>query len=532
MFDCARATWRAGFLVAVCAAVWLVDSGGALASTATTATFSTAGCQTWIAPPGLSGDVQIAAVGAAGESVGGGGGHGGAGDAVQATLSGLAPGDTLFVCVDSGGGAGGAAEAPGEPAGGAGGGASGVSLGSNFSEPLVVAAGGGGGASGTMHDGGSAGFISGSPGDGVASEDIGGGGAGGNEVPLMGGAGGAGGNADNGGSGGVSSSAGPGAGGNGGEGGGASGGGGGAGFYGGGGGGGGNLPQAGGGGGGADHCDGGCVVLGGVGTGTAAGTAVGDAQVTLSYQANAATTTTVAAPASGTTNTPITLGSIGSSLSGATGDATGTITFTVFGPQTTAPTSCTSGGTTVGTATVSGDNTYNPSAGFTPTSSGTYWWYASYGGDANNAVSNSGCGAGMTSTTVTDPADLSIINVGSPNPVVSGKRLTYTITATNTGQQTATGVSVIDQLPASGMFVSTSITQGSCTRSVSGPNKNKDGTVTCNAGSLTGGSSVKITIVITATTKGTLSNWATVTATNVTVDGDDSDAASNIVTGT
>src|SRR5581483_10820412 len=80
--------------------------------------------------------------------------------------------------------------------------------------------------------------------------------------------------------------------------------------------------------------------------------------------------------------------------------ASGTITFKVFGPQTSAPSTCTSGGTTVGTATVSGNGTYGPSAGFTPTSAGTYWWYASYGGDSGNTSSASTCGSGMSSTVV------------------------------------------------------------------------------------------------------------------------------------
>jgi hypothetical protein len=52
----------------------------------------------------------------------------------------------------------------------------------------------------------------------------------------------------------------------------------------------------------------------------------------------------------------------------------------------------------VGSATVSGNGTYNPSAGYTPTSAGTYWWYASYSGDATNAPSNSACGSTMTKT--------------------------------------------------------------------------------------------------------------------------------------
>ncbi len=114
------------------------------------------------------------------------------------------------------------------------------------------------------------------------------------------------------------------------------------------------------------------------------------------------TATTVAAPASGATGTAIAAGSISSQLSGASSGAGGTITFKVFGPQTTAPTTCTTGGATAGTASVHGSGTYNPSAGFTPSSAGTYWWYASYGGDSGDSASHSTCGTGMSSTVVTN----------------------------------------------------------------------------------------------------------------------------------
>jgi hypothetical protein len=88
----------------------------------------------------------------------------------------------------------------------------------------------------------------------------------------------------------------------------------------------------------------------------------------------------------------------------------------VFGPQSSAPTDC-SGGTTVGTANVNnGNNTYNPSAGFTPTSVGTYWWYASYSGDSSNTSSHSGCGAGMASTVVGLPPPPR----NTTRPVISG----------------------------------------------------------------------------------------------------------------
>jgi uncharacterized repeat protein (TIGR01451 family) len=113
------------------------------------------------------------------------------------------------------------------------------------------------------------------------------------------------------------------------------------------------------------------------------------------------------------------------------------------------------------------------------------------------------------------PADLSITKSGAPNPVVSGNQLTYTITATNNGGQTATGVTVSDPLPASTRFDSVSTTQGSCTRSTTTKPKTKDGTVTCSVGSLAGGQSATITIVVTPTTPGTLTNTATVTGDQV-----------------
>jgi hypothetical protein len=116
----------------------------------------------------------------------------------------------------------------------------------------------------------------------------------------------------------------------------------------------------------------------------------------------------LSAPGSGTTGAAIAASALSATLSGATA-ASGTITFRVFGPQSSPPPDC-SGGTVVGTASVSGDGSYHPAAGFAPTQAGTYWWYASYSGDTNNAGSNSGCGAGMMSTRV---------NTAPPPPTAS-----------------------------------------------------------------------------------------------------------------
>jgi hypothetical protein len=93
------------------------------------------------------------------------------------------------------------------------------------------------------------------------------------------------------------------------------------------------------------------------------------------------------------------------------------ITFVVFGPQSAAPSSCSPGGTTVGTATASGNATYNPSAHFTPSGAGDYWWYASYGGDTNNDPAASTCGAGMAETVVS--ASASPASISTPYKVTS-----------------------------------------------------------------------------------------------------------------
>jgi hypothetical protein len=123
------------------------------------------------------------------------------------------------------------------------------------------------------------------------------------------------------------------------------------------------------------------------------------ASTTLSSP-QASTTTTAVAPAAGTAGGAIGSAAVSATLSGASASAGGTITFKVYGPQPTAPPSCASGGTTVGTATVSGSGLYHPSAGYTPSAAGDYWWYASYGGDGNDGASASGCGAGMAETVV------------------------------------------------------------------------------------------------------------------------------------
>jgi len=119
-------------------------------------------------------------------------------------------------------------------------------------------------------------------------------------------------------------------------------------------------------------------------------------------------------PASDTTGTAIASSSISSAFAGSSGtNSSGTITVKVFGPQSSAPTSCATGGTTVGTSSVSGNGTYHPSSGYTPTAAGSYFWYASYNGDSNNSSAVSTCGSGM-SVTVSGSTGSKLVITTSP----------------------------------------------------------------------------------------------------------------------
>ena len=133
--------------------------------------------------------------------------------------------------------------------------------------------------------------------------------------------------------------------------------------------------------------------------------------------------------------------------------------------------------------------------------------------------------------TVVPVADLSIALSGSPNLVVSGNQLTYTLTATNSGGETANEVKLKDQLPDSAVFKSLHTTQGACTRTTTTKPKKKGGLVSCNLGSLEGGKSATITIAVTATKPGIVNAKAVVTASNVTSDTDDEAPATTTVLG-
>jgi uncharacterized repeat protein (TIGR01451 family) len=119
-------------------------------------------------------------------------------------------------------------------------------------------------------------------------------------------------------------------------------------------------------------------------------------------------------------------------------------------------------------------------------------------------------------------ADLAMTKMDAPDPAHVGQNLTYTIVVTNNGPDKAIGVAVTDQLPKNAGYGSSTSTQGSCTIK---PSKNA---VVCTIGTMSSGASVTITLLVKPTSKGTITNTASVTLTSPT----DPNTANNTATAT
>lgn len=116
-------------------------------------------------------------------------------------------------------------------------------------------------------------------------------------------------------------------------------------------------------------------------------------------------------------------------------------------------------------------------------------------------------------------ANLGITMTDAPDPITAGSNLMYTVTVSNAGPDTATGVTVSDTLPAGVTFVSSTPSQGSCTGTT---------TQSCNLGDIANAGSATIALVVTPINgNSALSNTATVTALTV-----DSVAGNNSATAT
>ena len=123
------------------------------------------------------------------------------------------------------------------------------------------------------------------------------------------------------------------------------------------------------------------------------------------------------------------------------------------------------------------------------------------GTGASNGNGRWGTWWGRVASQSAQSSDLGIAVTGSPDPVVVGSNLTYTITVTNNGPNAATEVSATDALPSGASFVSASPSQGTCSGT---------STVICNLGTINSPATATVTLVVTATPGGTVSNTATV----------------------
>lgn len=84
---------------------------------------------------------------------------------------------------------------------------------------------------------------------------------------------------------------------------------------------------------------------------------------------------------------------------------------------------------------------------------------------ANLSADNDTNGVNNTqsqTTTVIEGGDLSLTKTGSPDPVVGGANVTYTLTARNAGPNVSGSITVVDNLPPSTTYVSGSGTGWSC----------------------------------------------------------------------
>jgi uncharacterized repeat protein (TIGR01451 family) len=137
----------------------------------------------------------------------------------------------------------------------------------------------------------------------------------------------------------------------------------------------------------------------------------------------------------------------------------------------------------------------------------------------------------QTTVGLSTTADLSITNTDTPNPVIAGNNITYTVVVTNNGAAAAATVAFSEAIPANTTFVSAtpSPTTGWTCSVVSG-------TLTCSNATLASGSSATFTVVLTvnsSTASGTvITDTANVSSTTTDPNPNNNSAAATDVVAT
>ncbi len=168
-------------------------------------------------------------------------------------------------------------------------------------------------------------------------------------------------------------------------------------------------------------------------------------------------------------------------FSGTNGEVEGTVEFFVCGPDSSKP-DCSSGGTKVGdTKTINNESA--TSDAFTPTALGWYCFRAEY-----TPAEGSEYLAGEHTNDTTEcfrviPADVQIVKTPNSGSVSAGTDISFTLSWTNEGEGSATGVVVSDTLPTAGglnwSITGSTGTGSTCTLSAAD-------VLTCNVGTIAG----------------------------------------------
>jgi uncharacterized repeat protein (TIGR01451 family) len=121
-------------------------------------------------------------------------------------------------------------------------------------------------------------------------------------------------------------------------------------------------------------------------------------------------------------------------------------------------------------------------------------------------------------------SNVSVVDVGvamsaSPVSLTLGQSVTYAMTVTNSGTQTANNVNLTDILPVGVNFVSATSTQGTC---------NGSSSVVCALGNLATGASATVQVIVTPTVAGTLLNTASVTSSDSDVNSANNSASASV----
>jgi uncharacterized repeat protein (TIGR01451 family) len=132
----------------------------------------------------------------------------------------------------------------------------------------------------------------------------------------------------------------------------------------------------------------------------------------------------------------------------------------------------------------------------------------------------------QTSVGLSTTADLSITNTASPNPVIAGNNITYTVVVANNGAATASTVAFSEAIPANTTFVSATPSPATgWTCSV------VSGTLTCSNPTVAAGASTSFAVVVTVAS-GTASGTVITDTANVSSTTTDPNPNNNTATAT